>query len=378
MLRTLPFDPKTGFYEKRYFLYRLKEERRRSERTGLPFSIATLDISDLAKFNNTLKNHQLKKIVTSVVSSNTREIDIKAWIGNHKLTILMPDTSIDHAKPLIKKIRREIIRATEGLSKERHPPNIDTKFHLSSFPESDLQNRGSFLEKDGTNPNMAYADLFDLPLLRECNATMKRIVDIVGALLGIVFLSPLFGVIAVLIKITSPGPVFFQQRRVGLLGREFNFLKFRSMYSDSDEAVHRRHVSDLMNHRVSFTKKTNAVRAGYKIADDERVTKIGRFLRKTSLDEIPQLLNVLRGDMSLVGPRPHPTYEVQQYSNWELARLEIMPGITGLGQLSKATFKNYENVYRQDLKYCRQFSTLADFRLMLRTISLLIFGKLNH
>ncbi len=187
-----------------------------------------------------------------------------------------------------------------------------------------------------------------------------------GASLGFIVIWPIILLIALLIKLSSTGPVFFVQKRVGLRGKEFTFLKFRTMLQNNDDSFHKSYVTKLIKNE--FQESENKQKPLYKINDDFRVTKIGKFLRNWSLDEIPQLYNVLKGDMSLVGPRPSIPYEVSQYSAWHLQRLNFIPGITGIWQTTGRSKTTFNEMVRSDIQYIRNWSILLDFWILLRTV----------
>jgi exopolysaccharide biosynthesis polyprenyl glycosylphosphotransferase len=191
-------------------------------------------------------------------------------------------------------------------------------------------------------------------------AVIKRAFDIAVAGIGLVIISPVLAAIAVAIKVTSPGPVLFRQKRVGHRGRPFTMLKFRSMQVGADRMVDELRaehgVEDLM----------------FKIKDDPRVTKVGRFLRKVSLDELPQLINVVIGDMSLVGPRPPLPEEVTRYEDWQFDRLEVPPGIIGLWQVSGRSYLSFEDCVRLDLFYIENWSLAYVLYILAKTIPVLV------
>ena len=192
----------------------------------------------------------------------------------------------------------------------------------------------------------------------------KRLMDIIGSLFGIILLSLLFIVIAILIKIEDPkGPVLFSQKRVGLNGKEFNMYKFRSMVTDAEEKL----KELLIYNEVSG--------AMFKMKDDPRITKVGRIIRKTSIDELPQLFNVLKGEMSLVGPRPPLPREVRMYSDYDKQRLMVMPGCTGLWQATARNSVGFKEMVELDLKYIQERSLLYDFKIIFKTIYSLIDSK---
>jgi exopolysaccharide biosynthesis polyprenyl glycosylphosphotransferase len=201
----------------------------------------------------------------------------------------------------------------------------------------------------------------------------KRALDIAGSLALLMMLSPLFLVLAVLVKLKSPGPIFFRQKRIGEKAQPFTMLKFRSMHVNADNAIHQQYVSWFIT--ASDQEKKSAAGV-FKLTNDPRITPIGNFLRKTSLDELPQLWNVLRGDMSLVGPRPPLEYEVQKYAPWHCRRvLEAKPGITGLWQVTGRSRTTFDEMVRLDLRYARKVSIWADIKILLATPRAVIMGK---
>jgi lipopolysaccharide/colanic/teichoic acid biosynthesis glycosyltransferase len=180
--------------------------------------------------------------------------------------------------------------------------------------------------------------------------------------------------IALLIKLDSRGPVFYKQERVGMDGRIFLFYKFRSMRTDTDDARHRefqrKYIKGLPDSNLG-----DEGRPAYKLRADERVTRLGRILRKTSLDELPQLFNVLRGDMSIVGPRPPIPYEVESYELWHRKRLDMKPGITGLWQVSGRNRLPFDEMVRMDLYYIENWSLLLDLKIILQTLPVMWRGE---
>lgn len=193
---------------------------------------------------------------------------------------------------------------------------------------------------------------------------MKRLTDMVASLLGLIVLSPLFVLLAVLIKLEDPkGPVFFKQQRVGKNERVFYMYKFRSMVHNAEE---------LLEQLLSRNEVSGAM---FKMKNDPRVTKIGRLIRKTSLDELPQLWNVVRGDMSLVGPRPPLPREVEEYSLYDKQRLHVTPGCTGLWQVSGRNSVGFEEMVEMDLEYIRKRKYWYDIKIILKTVKLLFGAK---
>ena len=195
---------------------------------------------------------------------------------------------------------------------------------------------------------------------------IKRLIDIVCSFVGILALSPLFIVIAIIIKLTSKGPVFFSQKRVGKYGREFNMYKFRSMVVNAEE---------LKEKLVAQNEMSGPM---FKMKDDPRVTKVGKFIRKTSLDELPQLWNVLKGDMSLVGPRPSLPKEVAQFDEWMHKRLDVKPGLTCYWQVSGRNNIDFEDWMKLDVKYVEERNLWIDIKLIFKTVGVLFGDKNAH
>jgi lipopolysaccharide/colanic/teichoic acid biosynthesis glycosyltransferase len=204
---------------------------------------------------------------------------------------------------------------------------------------------------------------------------IKRALDVAGSVTLLVAFAPLFLLIALAVRLTSPGPVFFRQVRVGRMMKPFTILKFRTMSVTADHAIHHEFVAQFIQAGGPAARKPGAPEL-FKIANDPRVTPVGRLLRKTSLDELPQLWNVLRGEMSLVGPRPPIPYEVEQYKTWHCRRvLEAKPGITGLWQVTGRSRTTFDEMVRLDIRYARTCSLANDLKILLATPAAVIAGK---
>lgn len=203
----------------------------------------------------------------------------------------------------------------------------------------------------------------------------KRVFDIVVASLILIIVCPVMLLIALLILIDSEGPVFFKQERVGLGGQGFTFYKFRTMRQNSPSDVHREYVQSFIRSQGSNGETEQKTRPDpHKLANDPRITRVGRVLRRTSLDEIPQFFNVLRGEMSLVGPRPPLPYEVQVYQDWHKARLAAIPGITGLWQVQGRSRVTFDEMVRMDLEYITHQTFWLDIKILILTIPAVISG----
>ncbi|MCK4546904.1 MAG: sugar transferase [Candidatus Eisenbacteria sp.] len=204
---------------------------------------------------------------------------------------------------------------------------------------------------------------------------LKRWMDVVACATFLVMFAPLLGLIAILIKTLSPGPVLFRQIRAGKNGEDFALYKFRTMVANSDDSVHRRYAAKLIGGKDMNIKDKVSDKEVFKLTDDPRVTRIGKVLRRTSLDELPQLINVLKGEMSLVGPRPPIAYELGHYRGWHKKRLEAKPGLTGLWQVSGRSSVPFDEMVLLDLYYIDHWSLAMDLEILLRTIPVVVLGK---
>lgn len=221
------------------------------------------------------------------------------------------------------------------------------------------------------------------PLLDSINWRCKRLFDLVIVVCALPFLVPAFLILALAIKLDSPGPVFFVQKRVGSKRRRyggqvvwqpqcFRCYKFRSMYEDADQSLHQTYIKEFINGGVEAATHGSAQ---FKLTEDPRITRVGRLLRKTSIDELPQLINVFRGEMSLVGPRPVPDYEVDCYSRADFERLTATPGITGLWQVKGRGNVLFSEMMRLDIDYARNQSFWRDMKILLLTIPAVFSGR---
>ncbi len=342
------------FYENFHFQHLLRIERRRSERSRRPFLLLLLDISGL----NIDRFHKdfLEKIKFALASSS-RETDIRGWYDPDKVIgiICTEMTVIDEQS--IKSIHRNIHTRLSEKIDAKLLEMIIISFHIFPETKGETANNVKFNKKlypELTHPNLSY----------RLSATMKKMIDLVGSSVALLILAPLLLLIAVTIKLTSAGPIFFKQQRLGLNGKAFMVLKFRSMYTDCDITTHKEYIKKYITDQCNA-----AVEPGvFKLNNDPRITPIGRILRKTSFDELPQLLNVLKGDMSLVGPRPPISYEIDLYNTWHMRRLfACKPGITGLWQVSGRSRTTFDEMVRLDLKYIAEWSLWLDLKILLKT-----------
>jgi len=338
------------------FLHMLCLERKRAERSGRTFLLVLLDAGNLFE--------QYKPAiarVTSAVCSSMRETDLIGWQRDHAVMgiILTEIGTADKSA-----IRRALLTSlTTALRSKIEPAQADLihiSFHF--FPDEEGHKGARSADKK------LYPELQWEHKTRRGSRLVKRAIDIIGSLAALIVLSPFLAVIAVAIKLTSKGPVLFKQGRVGQHGVIFQFLKFRSMLPDSDPRVHREFVNEFIGGGATPQQPGQAKRKVFKITDDPRVTRVGAILRRTSLDELPQFWNVLKGEMSLVGPRPPIPYELESYRIWHKRRiLEVKPGITGLWQVYGRSRTTFDEMVRLDLRYARTWSLLLDLKILIQT-----------
>ena len=340
-----------GLYPEQYFREKLVQERKRAERSNKPLIVMVLDAENVATFENI---GHLTESLGENVNTCVRGTDICGLLKEGTLigvilTEVEPE-KVDTAKRIVAKKTREMLAA---VLTDEMVSRVAISFR--TYPESG---------GNDTFDMTFYPELTALSARKLGSDILKRSLDIVGSITGLILFFPFFAFLPVLIKITSRGPVFFCQERVGRNGRKFKVLKFRSMYLDNDDVIHREYVKQLIRGKISEQNGT----AVYKIKGDPRVTPIGRLLRKYSLDELPQFINVLKGDMSLVGPRPPICYEVEHYCGWQRNRLMgKKPGITGLWQVTGRSSTSFDDMVRQDLRYLNGWSIALDLKILLRT-----------
>jgi exopolysaccharide biosynthesis polyprenyl glycosylphosphotransferase len=330
------------------FLDRLRVEKRRSDRSKSSISVA------LFCFDREKEDHfeQISNLLVSL-KKNTRETDIIGWVDHDIIGLLLPDTNETGTHKCVAKI-------VNGNGKS------SCSVITGTYPDQLFQ---KLLDKDQLQP-----DLYPLYLEESSESAglpiaLKRGIDIVGSFCGLLFLSPLIVMTALSIKVTSPGPVVFRQLRLGQKGARFPFYKFRSMRTDTDDQIHRNYVENLIRGNLDEINQGEKEKPLYKIKEDPRVTRVGKIIRKLSIDELPQLYNVLKGEMSLVGPRPPLPYEVEKYEPWHLRRiLEVKPGMTGLWQVEGRSKTSFNDMVRLDLRYVRNWSLGLDLKILIKTV----------
>ncbi len=332
-------------------------ERRRAERSRRPFVLL------LIHSNNQNDPHRriLRQVLLSLVS-NTRESDLIGWY-REPVTLGIIFTEMGEgekaaiAGALLQKIESALLEAL-GMDKAS---KLAISLHV--FPEDwDKENSGWV-----GDPKL-YPELQPRLAKKHFHLALKRGIDLAGSAALLLLTLPFMVLIALIVKFTSEGPVLFAQERLGQCGARFKCLKFRTMYTNCDSKIHREYVQQFIAGNAQAGQGANSGKALYKITGDPRVTPVGRFLRKTSLDEFPQFWNVLRGEMSLVGPRPPVPYEFEVYDIWHRRRvLELKPGVTGLWQVSGRNRTEFDEMVRLDLRYAREWSLWLDLKILFAT-----------
>jgi lipopolysaccharide/colanic/teichoic acid biosynthesis glycosyltransferase len=352
----------SGLYDEQTFLEMLRLERKRTERCRRPFLLMLLDLSG---FTDISERREIARKTVCRLCPLTRETDIKGWYKHDSVfgVIFIEINDIDPeflkrkvygdlGAVLLAEELKKIVITTYVFPEPAGKQGEDNSADLALYPDSSRRSsrKGRFI--------------------------IKRVVDVIGSIFGLIIFSPLFLLIALCIKLTSEGPVFFRQERIGRYRKKFIFLKFRTMYINNNPNIHREFVTDFICGKDCRTTGGEGRERVYKIKDDPRITPVGKFLRKTSLDELPQFYNVLKGDMSLVGPRPPIHYEYERFDIWHRQRvMEVKPGITGLWQVRGRSSTTFDDMVRLDIKYIREWSLWLDIKIMLQTPLVVVMGK---
>jgi lipopolysaccharide/colanic/teichoic acid biosynthesis glycosyltransferase len=341
-------------------------ERKRSERSRKPFMLLLLDMGELSLAGD---NPKAVEKVFAALALTTRETDITGWYAQEcVIGVVFTEIAVEDNQLVPGAIVSRVTETLRGNLAAEDFDQLSFSFHV--FPEEWNQDNDDQMR---SNPTL-YPDLRKREDTRRSFRAMKRAMDIAGSLLALLLFSPIFLVVPVIIKLTSEGPVFFRQRRAGQYGKSFVFLKFRSMYVNNDAAAHKEYVQQLIAGKAGAQVGENG-EGVYKMTKDPRITPVGAWLRKTSMDELPQFLNVLRGEMSLVGPRPPVPYEVEAYDIWHRRRLlEAKPGITGLWQVCGRSRVKFDDMVRLDLQYARTWSPWMDIKILARTPGAVVLG----
>jgi lipopolysaccharide/colanic/teichoic acid biosynthesis glycosyltransferase len=347
-------------------------ERKRTERSKKPFLLMLLNMKDGLASE---QNGKILNRIFSALAQDTRETDVMGWYRTNSIVCVMfTELNLDDRDSILRIIMNKASDALRRTLGEEYFERITISFHL--FPEewnSDLP------QSDRPSNPTLYPDLSSRDKGNRHNTAIKRAMDVVGSIFAIILFSPLFCAIAAAVKLTSKGPVLFRQKRIGQYGVPFMFVKFRSMYVNNDATIHKEYVTQLIAGQAQPEACADNGKTVYKLTTDRRITRVGRFLRRTSLDELPQFFHVLRGEMSLVGPRPPIAYEVEAYDIWHRRRvLEAKPGITGLWQVNGRSRVKFDDMVRLDLQYANNWSPWLDLKILLRTPAVVLFGDGAH
>jgi lipopolysaccharide/colanic/teichoic acid biosynthesis glycosyltransferase len=352
-----------------HFVQALSLERKRAERSGQHFLLMLLEGSEA--FGGPRPDGRVLSAVTQAMGSSIRETDLFGWYRQDEaLGVIFTELNGADVASTIKVLNTKVETALRGHLGPGEVDRIEISFHL--FPEPPDGDGWRASEDSALYPEMRRQNG-----VRKLALLTKRLVDLGGSAAALLVFSPLLALIAAGVKLTSKGPILYRQVRIGQYGRRFTFLKFRSMYVNSSAGIHQEYVKNLIRGKSrSQTATAGATGPVYKIRHDPRVTPLGRILRKTSLDELPQFLNVLKAEMSLVGPRPPIPYELQAYDAWHRRRLlEAKPGVTGLWQVSGRSRTTFDEMVRLDLRYAKAWSLWLDLRILAQTPRAVLSGE---
>jgi lipopolysaccharide/colanic/teichoic acid biosynthesis glycosyltransferase len=346
-----------------HFRRMLCRERKRSERSKKHLLLMLVDGKGLGDQKNypAVLSH-----LSNLLCSGVRETDLVGWFETDSvLGVVFTELGQTDINLAINVIQAKVAAAIQNSIHAIEFSKLLVSFY--AFPEGWGANGNGNGHGRSLDPAL-YPDLFEAEKAKRLSLLLKRAMDIVGSSIAILLSSPLFLSLAALIKLTSKGPVFFRQKRVGQYGIPFQFLKFRSMYVSNDAEIHKDYIKDFIAGNVAAANPGGKDAPVYKITNDPRVTWIGKIMRRSSLDEIPQFWNVLKGEMSLVGPRPPIPYEIESYDLWHRRRvLESKPGITGLWQVHGRSRTTFDEMVRLDLRYSKNWSPLLDAKILLKT-----------
>jgi lipopolysaccharide/colanic/teichoic acid biosynthesis glycosyltransferase len=343
------------------FEHLLVRERKRSERSNRPFVVLSLRMG--AALDPSVS--RTGRAIVDALAAGTRGTDIVGWVEwPTVIGVIFPEMGAAEPPQAVEALRTRLSGELAGRLDPKVGGQVSLEFRV--FPEPNGHHGGP-----GAGPidPVFHPDVKHAERTRRVSAWIKRMLDVFVSLALLIGLSPALLLIALAVRWTSPGPILFRQVRIGRMGTPFKMLKFRSMYVNASESTHREFIS-------RYIKESGRVQMPAKLTRDSRITPLGHVLRKTSLDELPQLWNVLVGEMSLVGPRPPLPYELEQYAPWHRRRiLEAKPGVTGLWQVTGRSRTTFDDMVRLDLRYARKRSLWVDLKILLRTPGAVLGGK---
>jgi len=354
---------RAGVPNQQSFRTMLMFERRRAERSRRPFVLVLLDAHAL--LTNGVPTRWNERFV-SVVCDAARETDLVGWYEDGMvLGVIFTEINPAGDIPIAEVLHSKLVAALEEQFDRAVVSKVIITAHV--YPESWNKER-----RDREVDREVCPDLCAEDSKKRVSKVIKRGIDVVGSCALLLLFSPVLLLIALAIKLTSKGSVIFKQERLGQFGNPFMCLKFRTMYMNNDPKIHFEYINDFIGGK---SPKGNE-RTIYKITDDPRITPVGKFLRRISFDEFPQFWNVLRGEMSLVGPRPPLPYEFDVYDYWHRRRVyESKPGVTGLWQVTGRSRVCFDEMVRMDLRYYREWSLWLDLKILLATPLAVLTGS---
>jgi exopolysaccharide biosynthesis polyprenyl glycosylphosphotransferase len=354
-----------GILPENVFLGILGLERKRAERSNKKFLLLLLDTEDATSPES---RTEILNGIVKATDAVRRDTDPAGWYkDNSILGLIFTELGALDDTATINTLMQRI---HEALSKHLSKEDLQYVHITAHIFTDELDVKTSKISADPA----FYPDLFYQHKAKSASLLVKRAMDIVGSAAALLFFSPLFILIAIAVKLSSKGPVLFKQDRLGQFGKTFRCLKFRSMHANNDLKIHQEFMKNLISGSYQGKGEGTSKRV-FKMTDDPRITRIGKIIRRTSLDELPQFINVLRGEMSLVGPRPPLAYEYQEYDLWHRRRvLELKPGITGLWQVNGRSRVSFDEMVRLDLRYARTWSIALDLRILAQTPRAVLFG----
>jgi lipopolysaccharide/colanic/teichoic acid biosynthesis glycosyltransferase len=327
------------------FASAVAREQKRVDRSDRAFAILNVELTEGS-------SAELLRDAVAAIAAATRNGDLIGWMRRDRAVVVlltdMRELNLTQAINLESRLRRDLATFVRAPGVRRF--SVRLQVHTST--------RRTTLRAESSRGRL--------------DDVLKRTLDLAGSLTLLTLLSPVLLLLAAAVKLTSKGPILFRQERVGLGMKPFTMLKFRSMRTDASHGVHQAYVTEFINGGAAAA----AAPGVFKLTNDDRITPMGRFIRKSSLDELPQLWNVVRGEMSLVGPRPPIKYEVDQYKGWHRRRvLDAKPGLTGLWQVTGRSRTTFDEMVRLDLRYTRISSFWTDLKILLLTPRAVIAGK---
>jgi len=346
-------------------------ERKRTERSGRPFLLVLVEAGE---HKTSEKNGDILANILSALLASTRETDVIGWYKSQSTAgVMFTELAINDKNSIQSTMLTRVSNILQDILTLEQFNQLSISFHF--FPDK----WDDSTSQRPSNPAL-YPDLLKRENATRLPSMTKRVMDIIGSALVLIISAPVWLMIAAAIKASSAGPVLFRQRRVGQYGKPFTFLKFRSMHVDNDCGIHKEYVMELIAGRAQRNLRNgNGEDVGvYKLTNDARITRVGRFLRRSSLDELPQCLNVLRGEMSLVGPRPAIPYELAGYQIWHRRRTIVKPGMTGLWQVNGRSRIKFDEAVRLDLRYAETWSLWLDIKILLCTPRAVFVGDGAH